>query len=64
MSNNIKHSCGDAFSREFDSAFYSTNIAKMSNKLVLYNLDYSPPVRAVKVVARLLGLELELRLVN
>ncbi|XP_031625775.1 glutathione S-transferase 1-like [Contarinia nasturtii] len=33
----------------------------MSNKLVLYNLDLSPPVRVVKTVAKLLNLELELR---
>lgn len=34
---------------------------EMSNKLILYNLDLSPPVRTVKIVARLLGLNLELR---
>nr|WEU75081.1 GSTe1 [Sitodiplosis mosellana] len=33
----------------------------MSNKLVLYNLDISPPVRSVKIIAKLLGLELEIR---
>lgn len=36
----------------------------MSNKLILYNVDMSPPVRAVKVVAKLIGVELELRLVS
>lgn len=36
----------------------------MSKKLILYNIDWSPPVRAVKVVAKLLGLELEIRDIN
>ncbi|KAG4077632.1 hypothetical protein HA402_008892 [Bradysia odoriphaga] len=33
-------------------------------KLILYSTDYSPPVRSVRVVAKLLGIELELRDVN
>lgn len=37
---------------------------KMSNKRILYNLDLSPPTRAVRVVAKLLGIELELRYIN
>ncbi|XP_055295226.1 glutathione S-transferase 1-like [Sitodiplosis mosellana] len=36
-------------------------VTRMSYKLVLYSLDISPPVRAVKVLARLIGLELEIR---
>lgn len=36
----------------------------MSNKLVLYNVDFSPPVRTVKIVAKLIGVELEIRLEN
>ncbi|XP_055295227.1 glutathione S-transferase D7-like [Sitodiplosis mosellana] len=36
----------------------------MSKKLILYNLDLSPPVRTVKIVAKLLGLDLELRNIN
>lgn len=36
----------------------------MSGKLILYNVNLSFPVRAVKIVARLLDLELELRYVN
>lgn len=30
-------------------------------KPILYNLNISPPVRSVKIVAQLIGLELELR---
>ncbi|XP_055295140.1 glutathione S-transferase 1-like [Sitodiplosis mosellana] len=33
----------------------------MSGKIVLYNLNLSPPVRVVKTVARLLDLDLEIR---
>jgi len=33
----------------------------MSGKIVLYNLDLSPPVRTVKTTAKLLGLELDVR---
>lgn len=36
----------------------------MSNKIILYNVDLSPPVRVVKVVAKLIGVEFEIRLVN
>lgn len=36
-------------------------VAEMPNKLILYNVDLSPPVRTVKIVAKLIGLELELR---
>ncbi|XP_031617003.1 glutathione S-transferase D7-like [Contarinia nasturtii] len=36
----------------------------MSGKLILYNIDLSPPVRTVKTVAKLLGLDLELRNIN
>ncbi|XP_055295229.1 glutathione S-transferase 1-like [Sitodiplosis mosellana] len=36
----------------------------MSKKMILYNFDPSSPVRAVKIVAKILGLELELRDVN
>lgn len=33
----------------------------MPQKIILYNLDLSPPVRTVKVVAKLINVELELR---
>lgn len=33
----------------------------MSNKPILYNLNYSPPARVVKIVAKLIGVELELK---
>lgn len=33
----------------------------MSGRLILYHLEMSPPSRAVRIVARLIGLELELR---
>lgn len=53
------------FQVQYISRIRTSNISnsdtKMSNKLVLYNLDVSPPVRAVRTVAKLLGLELELR---
>lgn len=34
---------------------------KMSNKLTLYNLDVSPPCRAVRIIAKLLNVEFEIR---
>lgn len=33
----------------------------MTNKPVLYNLNVSPPVRVVKIVAKLIGLELDVK---
>lgn len=33
----------------------------MSQTLTLYNADLSPPVRVVKIVSKLIGLQLELR---
>lgn len=41
--------------------FFHTNTKTMSEKLILYNLNMSPPVRSCKIVAQLLDLELEIR---
>lgn len=44
--------------------FSRNKIMKMSDKLVLYHLHLSPPTRTVKIVAKLLGLELDLRYIK
>lgn len=33
----------------------------MTNKIILYNVDVSPPCRAVSIVAYLIGLKIEKR---
>lgn len=37
---------------------------EMSDKLILYNVNFSPPVRSVKIIGQLLGLDFDLRDIN
>lgn len=51
------------FLSQFESNFCLRETT-MGNKRILYNLEISPPARTVRTVAKLLGLELELRYLN